>query len=199
MPPKRGFRVSRQSQRHVIQQILKEQEIKPFKIQYYCVKRNPDFGAKMHNTLTVYKQVEMQFDENGDIIVPDDYKITITVSYDEKPGIQAIANTSDDLRPTDRNGEVYRDYEYKRLGTVSLLAGVNLLTGEAIPLVSDTHKSSDFVCFLKILDLKYQAQDTIRITFDNHSAHTSKETKAFLATMPEWRFEFVFTRNMDHG
>ena len=123
----------------------------------------------------------------------DDYKLTITVSYDEKPGIQAIANTSDDRRPTDETGEVYRDYEYKRLGTVSLLAGIDLLTGEAIPLVSETHKSSDFVRFLKILDLKYPAQDTIRIILDNHSAHTSKETRAFLATKPEWRFEFVFT------
>ena len=176
-----------------IQQILKEQEIKPFKIKYYCEKRDPDFETKMHDILTVYKQIEMQFDENGNIIVPDDYNLTITVSYDEKPGIQAIANTSDDLRPTERNGEVLRDYEYKRLGTVSLLAGIDLLTGEAIPLVSDTHKSADFVRFLKILDLKYPAQDTIRIILDNHSAHTSKETKAFLSTMPEWRFEFVFT------
>lgn len=176
-----------------IQQILKKQEIKPFKIKYYCEKRDPDFETKMHNVLTVYKQVEMQFDENGNIIVPDDYKITVTVSYDEKPGIQAIANTSDDLRPTVENGEVFRDYEYKRLGTVSLLSGIDLLTGEAIPLVGDTHKSSDFVRFLKILDLKYPAQDTIRIILDNHSAHTSKETKAFLATMPGWRYEFVFT------
>ena len=108
-----------------IQQILKEQEIKPFKIKYYCEKRDPDFETKMHDILTVYKQIEMQFDENGNIIVPDDYNLTITVSYDEKPGIQAIANTSDDLRPTERNGEVLRDYEYKRLGTVSLLAGID--------------------------------------------------------------------------
>ena len=69
--------------------------------------------------------------------MPDDYVLTITVSYDEKPGIQAIANTSEDLRPSRECGEVYRDYEYKRLGTVSLLAGIDLLTGEAIPLVSD--------------------------------------------------------------
>lgn len=166
-----------------IQQILKEQEIKPFKIKYYCEKRDPEFETKMHDVLMVYKQVEMQFDENGEIIVPDDYKLTITVSYDEKPGIQAIANTAEDLRPTVENGEVCRDYEYKRLGTVSLLAGIDLLTGEAVPLVSDTHKSADFVRFLKILDLKYPAQDTIRIILDNHSAHTSKETKAFLAGM----------------
>lgn len=176
-----------------IQKLLKNNDIKPFKIKYYCEKRDPDFRAKMHNLLCVYKQVEMQFDQDGNIIVPDDYKLTITVSYDEKPGIQAIANTTQDKRPSEENGEVYRDCEYKRLGTVSLLAAIDLLTGEAIPLVSDTHKSADFIRFLKILDLRYPAQDTIRIILDNHSAHTSKETKAFLATMPEWRFEFVFT------
>lgn len=176
-----------------IQKLLKDSNIKPFKIKYYCEQRDPEFKQKMHNVLLVYKQVEMQFDDNGDIIVPDDYVLTITVSYDEKPGIQAIANTTDDLRPNTHNGEVYRDYEYKRLGTVSLLAGIDLLTGEAIPLVSDTHKSSDFIEFLKILDKKYPAQDKIQIILDNHSAHTSKETKNFLATMPEGRFEFVFT------
>lgn len=176
-----------------VQKLLQDNQIKPFKIKYYCEKRDPDFESKMHEVLVVYKQVEMQFDENGNIIVPDDYKLTITVSYDEKPGIQAIANTSKDLRPTEDNGEVYRDYKYKRLGTVSLLAGIDLLTGEAIPLVRDTHKSSDFIDFLKILDKKYPSQDTIRIILDNHSAHTSKETKRFLATMPKERFEFVFT------
>ncbi len=129
----------------------------------------------MHEVLLVYKQIEMQFDENGDLIVPDNYKLTITVSYDEKPGIQAISNTAPDLRPTPEHGEVYRDAEYKRLGTLSLLAGIDLLTGEAIPLVSETHKSSDFIEFLKILDKKYPSQDTIRIILDNHSAHTSKE------------------------
>ena len=176
-----------------VQKLLQDNQIKPFKIKYYCEKRDPDFESKMHEVLVVYKQVEMQFDENGNIIVPDDYRLTITVSYDEKPGIQAIANTSEDLRPTGDNGEVYRDYEYKRLGTVSLLAGIDLLTGEAIPLVRDTHKSSDFIDFLKILDKKYPSQDTIRIILDNHSAHTSKETKRFLATMPKDRFAFVFT------
>lgn len=176
-----------------IQKFLKEQNIKPFKIKYYCEKRDPDFESKMHDVLLVYKQIEMQFDEDGKLIVPDDYKLTITVSYDEKPGIQAISNTAPDLRPTAENGEVYRDAEYKRLGTLSLLAGIDLLTGEAIPLISETHKSSDFIEFLKILDKKYPAQDTIRIILDNHSAHTSKETCRFLDTMPKGRFKFVFT------
>ena len=94
--------------------------------------------------------------------------------------------------PTADNGVTMRDYEYKRLGTVSLLAGIDLLTGEAFPLVSSSHKSSDFIEFLKLLDQSYPEGDKIRLVLDNHSAHTSKETKAFLATR-SGRFEFVFT------
>ena len=127
------------------------------------------------------------------IIIPEDGQFTVTLSYDEKPGIQAIANTTDDLRPTMKKGTVLRDYEYRRLGTLSLLAAIDLLTGEAIPLVSDTHKSADFITFLKILDSKYPSGDRIRIILDNHSAHKSKETQNYLATTPEGRFEFVFT------
>ena len=176
-----------------IQKFLKEQNMKPFKIKYYSEKRDPDFETKMHEVLLVYKQSEMQFNEDGILIVPDDYKLTITVSYDEKPGIQAISNTAADLRPTAEQRKVYRDAEYKRLGTISLLAGIDLLTGKAIPLVSETHKSSDFIEFRRILDRKYPAQDTIRIILDNHSAHTSKEPRRFLDTMPKGRFKFVFT------
>lgn len=176
-----------------LQKYLKKMDIKPFKIKYYLEKKDPDFENKMHDVLLVYKQVEMQFDENGDITVPDDGHMTHTVSYDEKPGIQAVANKYPDYNPTAENGFVRRDYEYVRLGTLSLLAGIDLLTGEAIPLVSESHKSSDFIRFLKILDKKYPEGDTIRLILDNHSAHTSKETRLYLATLPEDRFVFVFT------
>lgn len=173
--------------------ILNASEIKPFKIKYYCEKRDPDFDAKMHNVLVVYKQISLRFDENGQLLPFESDEPEIhTVSYDEKPGIQAIATTAPDLAPIQENGVIMRDYEYKRLGTLSLLAGIDLLTGEAFPLVSESHKSSDFIAFLRLLNEKYPKGDKIRLILDNHSAHTSKETKAFLATMPG-RFEFVFT------
>lgn len=179
--------------RPMLQKILKRSEIKPFKIKYYCEKRDPDFENKMHDVLVVYKQVSLQFDEEGRIIIPDDKPMVHTVSCDEKPGIQAIAATSDDLRPRHGNGCVWRDYEYKRPGTLSLIAGIDLLTGEAIPVVSESHKSSDFICLLKKLDERYPEGDVIRIICDNHSAHKSKEVRNYLATRPEERFVFVFT------
>ena len=177
----------------MVQKILRRSDIKPHKIKYYCEKRDPEFETKMHDVLLVYKQVSMQFDEEGNITIPTDKPMVHTVSCDEKPGIQAIATTGDDLRPTQGNGCVMRDAEYKCLGTLSLLAGIDLLTGIAIPLVSETHKSSDFIEFLKKLDEYYPEGDIIRIVCDNHSAHKSKETRNYLATRPEGRFVFVFT------
>ena len=176
-----------------IQKLLQTADIKPFKVKYYLEKRDPDFDQKMHEVLVVYKQVSMQFDENGNLIIPDNGIQTVTLSYDEKPGIQAIGNTCPDRNPNAAHGFVSRDSEYIRHGTLSLLAAIDLLAGEAIPLVSETHKSSDFIQFLKKLDVHYPKQDKIQIILDNHSAHTSKETRNYLATMPEGRFEFIFT------
>lgn len=133
-----------------IQQLLKKQEIKPFKIKYYCEKRDPEFETKMYNILVVYKEIEIQSAGCGDTGADKNISPVVhTLSCDEKPGIQAIAVTSDDLRPKPGKGMVYRDYGYKRLGTVSLLAGIDLMTVEAIPLVRDSHKSEDFIDLLK--------------------------------------------------
>ena len=114
------------------------------------------------------------------------------MAYDEKPGIQAIANVADDLMPNESNGVIKRDYEYKRLGTVSLLAGIDLQTGEAIPLVKGTHNSDDYIEFLKILDGKYPKGDKIRLVLDNLKVHKSEKVQKYISSVPG-RFEFVFT------
>ncbi len=173
--------------------ILDDAEIKPFRIKYYCENRDPDFEAKMHNVLLVYKQLSFQFDENGEFMPWEEDGQTVHVlSYDEKPGIQAIATTSEDLLPDETHSTISRDYEYKRLGTLSLLAGIDLQTGEAIPLISETHSSKDYVAFLELLDRKYPKGDKIRLVLDNLRVHTSEETRKYLATVPG-RFDFVFT------
>lgn len=176
-----------------VRTILEEADIKPNKIKYYCENRDPDFDQKMHNVLLVYKQLSLQFDENGELLpFGDDDQIIHVLSYDEKPGIQAIATTSDDLLPDDNHSTISRDYEYKRLGTISLLTGIDLQTGEAIPLVKESHNSKDYIEFLKLLDNKYPKEDKIRLVLDNLKVHSSLETRKYLATVPG-RFEFVFT------
>ena len=176
-----------------VRTILKEADIKPNKITYYCENRDPDFDQKMHNVLLVYKQLSLQFDENGQLLpFAEDGQVVHVLSYDEKPGIQATANTSEDLPPDENHSNINRDYEYKRLGTVALLAGIDLQTGEAIPLVRDRHSSKEYIEFLSLLDAKYPKGDKIRLVLDNLKVHTSEETRKYLAKVPG-RFEFVFT------
>lgn len=135
----------------MVQKILSRNDLKPFKIKYYCEKRDLDFEQTMYDVLLVYKQVSLQFNENGDIVIPENGLMFIPSPVDEKFGIQAIATTSAEFRPTTETGCVYRDAEYKRLGTPFLLARIDLLTGIAIQVVSEIHKSSDFILLLKSL------------------------------------------------
>ena len=76
-----------------VRTILEEADIKPNKITYYCENRDPDFDQKMHNVLLVYKQLSLQFDEKGQLIpFKEDEQVVHVLSYDEKPGIQAIVD-----------------------------------------------------------------------------------------------------------
>jgi hypothetical protein len=107
------------------------------------------------------------------------------ISYDEKPRIQALATTAPDLPPKPGIHPTFaRDHEYKRHGTLSLLAGINLITGKVHALVKDRYRSREFVEFLTLLDAAYPANTAIHLILDNHSAHISKETRARIAAQP---------------
>ena len=177
--------------RSKLHHILKTAELRPHKVRYYVEKRDPDFEPKMANVLHVYKEVEI----SNDGLIQGRLKELpmVTLSYDEKPGVQALANVSPEKPPVpDQQASLLRDYEYVRQGTLSLLAGIDLHTGQITELVSDTHNSKDFIEFLTKLDQAYPPHQIIRLVLDHHSAHISKETKSYLATKPQ-RFHFVFT------
>jgi hypothetical protein len=63
-----------------------------------------------------------------------------------------------------------------------LLAGIDLVTGKVHALVKDRHRSREFIEFLALLDTTYPAHTAIKLILDNHSAHISKETRAWLAS-----------------
>ena len=144
--------------RGTVSKILRANQVQPHRIQYYLERRDPEFDTRMVQVLHVYKEVEI-WREKG--VPPPD--LAAVLSYDEKPGIQAIQNTAPDLPPIPgKHAAIGRDHEYIRHGTVSLLAGIDLLSGEVLGLVRKRHRSA------------------------------SKQTRAFLATLPN-RFEFTFT------
>jgi len=173
--------------------ILNEQEIKPHKVRYYLERRDPEFRRKMAEVLCVYREVQL-IKETAAAAKRKPGNAVAIVSYDEKPGIQATANTAPDLPPEPGAHATFaRDHEYKRYGTVSLLAGIDLLTGQVHALVRDRHRSREFIEFLQLLDAAYPTHTAIKLILDNHSAHISKETKAWLASQPAGRFDFTFT------
>jgi transposase len=180
---------------HLVQgtvcKLLGREDLKPHKVRYYLERRDAEFEQKMAEVLCVYRQVEVL---KAAAKSNKAKKPAAIVSYDEKPGIQAIATTAADLPPVPGVHATFaRDHEYKRHGTLSLLAGIDLLTGKVHALVRDRHRSREFIEFLKLLDAAYPADTAIKLILDNHSAHISRETRAWLATRPAGRFDFTFT------
>ncbi|MGH8137187.1 MAG: IS630 family transposase, partial [Steroidobacteraceae bacterium] len=91
-----------------------------------------------------------------------------------------------------KHAGIGRDHEYVRHGTLSIIAALDLHTGEIIANVESRHRSVEFIGLLHRLDQHYPSQAVIRVVLDNHSAHISKETMAYLATRPG-RFEYIHT------
>ncbi|PKN59724.1 MAG: IS630 family transposase [Deltaproteobacteria bacterium HGW-Deltaproteobacteria-11] len=177
-----------------IWRILNAGEIKPQKVRYYLERRDAQFEQKMREVLMVYQEVSLQ---NAARASGEDAGLVITVSVDEKPGVQAIATTAPDLPPVPGKYPTWsRDHEYKRHGTLSILAAVDLHNGEVIAQVHPRHRSREFILLLKELDEHYPQECTIRVILDNHSAHISKETMAYLASRPN---RFIYVHTPKHG
>ena len=185
-----GFPALAKAAKATVHRILKAQELQPHKVSYYLQRRDPAFEVKMRDVLLVYREVAAQ---NEAVEKGSDRPNVITVSVDEKPGVQAIANTAPDLPPVpNKYPTVARDHEYKRLGTFSILAALDLHDGHVTARVEERHRSIEFIALLKDLDAYYPPAFTIRLILDNHSAHLSKETRTYLATRPN-RFKYVLT------
>jgi len=193
--PSAGYQCLAKLAQGTVCKILGQEEIKPHKVRYYLERRDAEFEQKMAEVLCVYREVQILKKAAAAAAKSKKSGKPVTiVSYDEKPGIQAIATTAPDLPPVPGVYPAFaRDFEYSRHGTLSLLAGIDLLTGKVHALVRDRHRSREFIEFLKLLDAAYPANTTIKLILDNHSAHISKETRAWLDTRSVGRFELTFT------
>lgn len=191
--PQAGHTCLANAAKATVQRILKEHPLRPDKMAYYLNRRDPDFVSKMEDILMVYKEVNLWNDQAREGQSPP----VITVSVDEKPGVQAIQNMAPDILPhPEKNSRLMREHQYKRLGTVSILAGLDLHTGHVTAQVHDRHRSKEFISLLKELDSYYPSEYTIRLILDNHSTHISKETMSYLKTRPN---RFIYIHTPKHG
>lgn len=160
-------------------------------MRYYLERRDAEFEQKMAEVLCVYREVQI-------------LKKTSQVEEVQEAGHDRLLRreAGDPGHRDDDTGfaavpgvraTFARDHEYKRHGTLSLLAGIDLLTGKVHALVRNRHRSREFIEFLKLLDAAYPAGTAIKLILDNHSAHISKETRTWLDTRRPGRFELTFT------
>jgi transposase len=196
VPLQHGRAAGHECLTHLVQgtvcKFLGREEIKPHRVRYYLERRDAEFEQKMAEVLCVYR--ELQVLKKAAAKSKKSKKPVAIISYDEKAGAQAIATTAPDLPPVPgRHATFARDHEYKRHGTLSLLAGIDLLTGKVHALVRDRHCSRELIEFLKLLDAAYPTSTAIKLILDNHSAHISRETKAWLDTRAVGRLDFTFT------
>jgi transposase len=186
--------------RGTVSKLLTGAELRPHKIDYYLERRDPEIDPKMAQILMVHREIQVLQEklQSGDKAGTDEGQLLAVLSLDEKPGIQAIGKEETHGFLPDlplvpgKHPSNGRDCKYKRHGTLSLLAGLDLLTGKVHACIEERHRSLEFTKLLEQIHQAYSAEIRILIVLDNHSAHISKETQAYLKTRPN-RFEFVFT------
>ena len=172
-----------------VSRILANQEVRPHKITYYLERRDPTFDEKMAQVLCFYREVALVRERGEDPAAP----LVAYISYDEKPGIQASRHNL--ARPAAGAGRARHGRPRPRVRAPwhgHLDGRDGPAHGHVRRAVVDRHRSREFVEFLRGLDEAYPKNMTLRLILDNHSAHISRETRIWLASVPN-RFEFVFT------
>ena len=152
--------------RGIVERVFKEEAIKPHLIKYYHHSTDPEFEEKMLNIIGLY------------LNPPDN---AIVLSVDEKTGIQALDRTQPVL-PLQPHGKVKNiPFEYKRLGTTSLLAALDVHSGTIHGRSEKHHRHQEFLSFLKSLESSYRKKGReIHIICDNYSAHKHSKVKEWI-------------------
>lgn len=159
-----------------VSKILAAHPVRPRKVPFFLERRHPGFEVKISEALYVCKDVEVWLKAGSP------QEVIGVLSHDEKSWTPAG-------KPSPGPGN---DPDYQRRGNLSLLAGIDLLTGEVIGLVRDHYRSAEFIDFLRLAGWHYPEEAKLRVVLENHPVHLSKQTRAYLATVPN-RFEFIFT------
>jgi transposase len=119
---------------------------------------------------------------------------TLLLSVDEKTGIQAKSRRHPTVRARPGQAE-RREFEYRRHGTVSIVAAMDVATGQVLAERIDRNNSATFIRFLRLIDRCTDPALPIHLIMDNGSSHTSRATRAWLAAHPR----FTVTHTPKHA
>ena len=157
--------------------ILVRHRLAPHKVRQFKVSTDPKFAEKTRDVIELYMN-------------PPDRAVVLSI--DEKTQIQALGRTRKAL-PMKPGRPATMTHDYKRNGTTTLFAAMNILDGTVIGRHSERHRHQEFIAFLEQVDKEVPAGQDIHAIVDNYSAHKHKAVLEWLADHPRWTLQFTPT------
>lgn len=160
-----------------VQRIWERHDLKPHQVRTFKVFRDPHFADKLVDIVGLY-------------LNPPDKALVLAV--DEKSQIQALDRTQPGL-PLKKGRAGTMTHDYKRNGTTTLFAALNVLDGTVIGQCMDRHRHQEFIKFLRKIDRNTPSDLDLHLIADNYATHKHPEVKAWLNRHPRFHLHFTPT------
>jgi transposase len=156
--------------------ILADCELKPHRVRGWLTRRDkPDFWARAMDVCSLYLAPP-----EGAVVLSIDEKTAIAVRSRKHPG-----------RPARPGRPGRQEFEYVRHGTLSIVAALDVRTGEILTEPIAKNDSATIVGFLQMLEQTIDPRRQIHVVMDNGSSHTAQHTREWLAAHPRWHVHFT--------
>jgi len=160
-----------------VQRIWRAHGLQPHRVRHFKLSNDPQFVAKLRDIVGLY-------------VNPPDRAIVLSV--DEKSQIQALDRSQPGL-PMKRGRAGTMTHDYKRHGTTTLFAALDVLQGKVIGQCMKRHRHQEFIRFLTVIDARVPAKKLIHVIVDNYAAHKHPKVLEWLACHPRFVFHFTPT------
>jgi transposase len=160
-----------------VQRILEAHQLAPHRLRTFKLSKDPKFADKLRDIVGLY-------------VDPPAHAVVLSV--DEKSQIQALDRTQPGL-PMKPGRAGTMTHDYKRHGTTTLFAALNVLDGTVIGKNMQRHRHQEFIRFLNAVEAQVSADKAIHAILDNYATHKHPKVRAWLARHPRWTFHFTPT------
>ena len=160
-----------------VQRIWRAHGLQPHRVRQFKLSNDPQFAAKLRDIVGLY-------------VCPPDHAIVLSI--DEKSQIQALDRTQPGL-PMKKGRAGTLTHDYKRHGTTTLFAALDVLEGKVIGQCMKRHRHQEFIRFLNVIDARVAPKKTVHVIVDNYAAHKHPKVLEWLARHPRFVFHFIPT------
>lgn len=160
-----------------VQRVWRSHGLRPHRFRLFKLSNDPAFTDKVRDIVGLYM---------------DPPAHAVVLSVDEKSQIQALDRTQPGL-PMKKGRCGTMTHDYKRNGTTTLFAALNVLDGRVVGRNMQRHRHQEFIRFLNVIERDVPAGKTIHVILDNYATHKHPKVQAWLSRHPRWTFHFTPT------